>query len=225
MICWNTTVSVLFSTRTGTLRESPATTHTLKTTTTVSPTTDLPSFISDVLLGREYCHEFDKCNITSPYFRSFPNYKNCYCDEICNIFNDCCSDHNPGNSWAITANQFTCVTDEKITATPRSSVGVFMVTACHADWNNSLIQYLCESDDYVDDHLLSIPVTDKDHRIFYFKNMYCAQCNYEYNFAYWTLDIECRDETRAFCFKTLLPWGSTYLRKCRTDVISDLFFE
>ncbi|XP_045197996.2 uncharacterized protein LOC123552408 [Mercenaria mercenaria] len=159
------------------------------------------------LIDSEYCKYKKTCGEFRGTYDSFPK-KNCYCDLLCSTFNDCCDDFLPFANVTVKKNQFSCMLTDSVKSP--NGEGVYMVTTCFDNWENDIIRSLCEGPD--DDLLLKTPVTDTgEYRITY-KNMYCAQCNFVYDFVYWKTDVQCKDDTNSALS------GCTYKHEAPADV-------
>jgi len=94
---------------------------------------------------------------------------NCYCDNSCMYFNDCCEDspYQPTKKTILEDGTFSCVYDRSELRSGADaegySWGIMQVEACPKSYNNSEIKYLCENP--LKDEKLSyqnIPVSSLD---------------------------------------------------------------
>ena len=158
-------------------------------------------------IGSDYCKSKKSCS--EGMFESFPG-KSCYCDQLCTLLDDCCSNFDSHIETEATLNkeQFSCV--HLMGVIKNENYGVHMVTKCSEKWEHKYIKLLCEtSANSTDDIFLKLPVS---HKSVMYQNMYCAQCNFMYTFEYWKPEMKCQNETgvrslpdRADCDLFFLP--------------------
>ncbi|XP_060606113.1 G-protein coupled receptor Mth-like [Ruditapes philippinarum] len=160
---------------------------------TATTTTDNQDYYNDpeemLKTDSEYCKTKSSCfNKTFP---SFPD-KSCYCDKLCGLLQDCCKNFYPETEAETTLkmNQFSCVLQEGILK--NENYGVHMVTKCSEHWNHKETETLCEENTDADDIFLKLPVS---YQSIMYKNLYCAQCNYKYEFEYWKPEMKCLNKT------------------------------
>ena len=119
--------------------------------------------------------------------------RTCQCDKLCQIFNDCCDD---GANTKIMSSeslpkmhQFSCYT-----LTLRSYENVYMnaVTKCSSEWNDITIKDLCEKGTADSNVALEVPVSDNNNITY--RNMYCAYCNFKFDFQFWIAEQKCVEE-------------------------------
>ncbi|XP_045197929.2 probable G-protein coupled receptor Mth-like 11 [Mercenaria mercenaria] len=137
--------------------------------------------------GTSHCR--DKSFCSDWMYQTFPN-KNCHCDELCGILDDCCGNFYPSTGNKLKKDQFSCVRLNEIIK--NENYGVHMVTKCSEEWDHNATKYLCEGDTHSDNILHKLPVSRNS---VMYKNMYCAQCNFIYAFEYWKPEIKCLNET------------------------------
>ncbi|KAF8777166.1 hypothetical protein HNY73_014080 [Argiope bruennichi] len=118
---------------------------------------------------RHLCPHRDRCQVVNRY--KFTE-RNCECDRLCSLFDDCCLDANVKakirhlRSWWNTCMVYG-ISHEK---------AIYVVGACPANYGNAKIKKFCEGEDDFSDPLLSAPVTDMYWGRSY-RNRYCALCN------------------------------------------------
>lgn len=184
--------------------------QTVHTSTTTRP--------MDISYHNEYCNLMETCDEDYPLYKTFPE-RNCYCDDLCHIFNDCCRNFHPTGNVTLESTQFSCLSFESLNS--NDNYGIYVVTSCSGSWTNDEIRSLCTAVD--DDILVKTPVTDRSNYRITFRNMYCAQCNYIYDFEYWKTEIKCKRNASSnfdgckwmFTVPTLAP-----LRNCKKYVYS-----
>ena len=133
--------------------------------------------------GSPFCVQKETCDSTA---FSWPS-KSCYCDDICAVFTDCCSNIVP--SYAINApsiDLFQCTVIPEI----GQSFGVLYVNKCPPQWPDEEVKTLCENDQHGDDVFLRLPVSENGTEIV-FKNMYCSFCNERYDYRFWKPELKC----------------------------------
>ena len=143
-------------------------------------------------LCTEYCNEKSKCGIANVQ-------ANCNCDDLCRIFNDCCSNVDDKKSGKeiktktgiykfkyYKREQFSC---ERFSA-QEGRTSALMVSKCPTSWVDKKTSQLCEDRNMTDtiNTLLTVPVSSPDSSVI-FRNMYCAFCNNIFDFQYWTFEI------------------------------------
>ncbi|XP_029642042.1 uncharacterized protein LOC115216677 [Octopus sinensis] len=109
--------------------------------------------------------------------------KGCYCDDLCEIYGDCCQNYNftkPDN--VAKYGQVECVLTDKHF--------VMMVASCSRDFiDNTDIKQNCLIDP--GHPIWSVPVNGNDSKVVY-KNMFCALCNGEKNYTFWNISYRCK---------------------------------
>ena len=137
-------------------------------------------------IGSSYCKEMQTCLQSNGLFETFPT-KSCYCDALCNILDDCCVNYNSVENFPYTKQQFECTVLDGLGNV--HGYGIYIITSCSDNWKNDDIRSLCENLGH--DIFLITPVTDKSKNEVTYRNMYCAQCNFVYDFEYWKTNIGC----------------------------------
>lgn len=160
-----------------------------------------------ILIGSEYCKGKSSCSST--FFQTFPD-KNCHCDTLCKVLDDCCVNYSHEMQIKLKKKQFSCVSLKEIVKHP--DYGVTMVTKCSDDWTHGATKRLCEEELPSDDIFLRLPVSDESSFKVMYRNMYCAQCNFEYAFQYWKLQKLCVNETGVWTIPEMDDCDWIYLR-------------
>ena len=138
--------------------------------------------------GSDFCERKSKCSDEQFSF-SWP-MKNCYCDDLCRTFQDCCLGYAPLVKFDIPdSDLFEC----KVYPQIERRFGVLIVSKCSKKWSDDVLRNLCETDKPGNDMLLQLPVSENSTEIL-FKNMYCAYCNLRYNFNFWKPEVMCEDD-------------------------------
>ncbi|KAJ7371551.1 hypothetical protein OS493_024893 [Desmophyllum pertusum] len=107
----------------------------------------------------------------------------CFCDNSCEMFKDCCADfdqfcsssgtsakeqNNPDNE------QWKCVESDLLA----KALGVWMISSCPSNWTQEEVEERCTSESEIisyDNHKDNLPVIDRKGNTY--KNHYCAQCH------------------------------------------------
>lgn len=118
-------------------------------------------------------------------------FRNCYCDEFCQDYGDCCLDskYYKENEQIERFRHFECVN-------VRNHGNVYMKRACMNGWENTEILQLCEDNTTKLNnsritHQRHTPVMSKYTAITYI-NYYCAICNNDaYDLMVWEISLEC----------------------------------
>lgn len=141
-------------------------------------------------LGSDYC--MDKASCSEWSYQTFPD-TSCHCDKLCGVLEDCCGNYVHETISVLKKEQFACVPLSEITK--NGDYGVNMVTECSSVWEHNITKQLCEEESTSDDLFLKLPVSDITELNVLYKNMYCAQCNFVFDFEYWKPEIKCPNET------------------------------
>ncbi|XP_054720731.1 uncharacterized protein LOC129230358 [Uloborus diversus] len=120
----------------------------------------------------------------------------CFCDEACHFYHDCCFNRVFPNDEPNLISSCRTVRDEN-----GSRISIYVVQKCHYLWNNSDVQTMCEKESAALEyskksysHLQDIPVLSKRSRIF-FRNIYCAICNYDTDIVTWKSFMYCNGDS------------------------------
>ena len=142
----------------------------------------------------EECKVHGMCGLMT-----FP-HKNCYCDNLCHVMNDCCENAASVNI-SMKQSQFTCEHihlhfEPGMQLFDSTIYGVLMVTRCSEEWTDDYSRTLCENTygDPDGDLILQTPVSDNTQSNFVYKNMYCAFCNNINEFRFWNPQYECENK-------------------------------
>ena len=164
--------------------------------------------------GSPFCVQKSTCESNS---FSWPA-KNCYCDDLCKTFEDCCPNHMVSDVVnAPSVDLFECEVIPEI----GNSFGVFYVNRCSPEWSDEEIKTLCETRQYGDDVLLGLPVSENGTDIL-FKNMYCAFCNQRYDFQFWKPEMTCevsKNDTTNYTISSITGCKMVFLPPSRDIVL------
>lgn len=128
--------------------------------------------------GNHFCEAKEIANTNLHYKKH-----GCYCDDLCNYYNDCCSGYKPRTPSRIKRPKTEC----------RSPTGyndtIMMIVSCAADFKGSRkIVDKCQKNDA--DIINSLPVTGQKIQLVY-RNVFCALCNGETNYTFWNTKFSC----------------------------------
>lgn len=160
-----------------------------------------------------FCDQADTCkfqdNLSKMAYNSQGYYtsRNCYCDDECVIYNDCCEDYVKPDRDLIeeltkSKLNFTCTLERTICDSENRNNFVYSVGDCPTSYNDDqLIKFKCkksnyleskESNDYEYDTFLMWPHYSNRTHITY-NNIYCALCNGEskQNLQPWQAGYRC----------------------------------
>ncbi|CAF2522140.1 unnamed protein product [Rotaria sp. Silwood2] len=124
----------------------------------------------------------------------FIQHRNCFCDSICEEYDDCCHQLKLSN-----ANNYECIDFLSPTFNdslpPFSPLFVWMRAKCLSIYIGSRSDIQCrnlKNQTFLDNPLLFIPVTSKQTNITY-RNYYCAYCNNDanINLQFWEYKANC----------------------------------
>ena len=109
--------------------------------------------------------------------------RNCYCDETCGMFGDCCLDSLAVNSPP--REDISCLR-------LRNYLGVYVVSRCPDEWPQDGTRQRCETPSVpANDPLLGLPVTSPHTRMTY-RTAACARCHTDTRDAVlWSPRVEC----------------------------------
>lgn len=134
------------------------------------------------------CYEEGRCLNN---YQAYP--PNCYCDDVCTIYNDCCHDADdssksrsrlPFEKTQYLYNFSDCMSiPSALRNLDGNYRGFYMVTSCPS--TKSIDQTVVSKCSYNNHTKFPIPVTDDD-GITYL-NLFCARCHGVTNFTYWEL--------------------------------------
>lgn len=141
-----------------------------------------------VSLGAD-CHPRDTCKGSSNGGRSrlLPSHRehNCFCDQICSIYDDCCID-SPFKGKFKKDDQSSNSQKLAWTCTETGIGSFYFKSTCpsNVDYISEQSRANCEADAPESDPMRSIPVTSGS---FTYKNAFCAQCNGipSHEWSYW----------------------------------------
>ncbi|CAH1793533.1 unnamed protein product [Owenia fusiformis] len=117
-------------------------------------------------------------------------HRNCFCDDYCELFGDCCRDFAPkitGRFTNISSEIFECSIVREIVKKP-----IVTVNKCPSHWNDDRIRQGCEvaADESERDIFMRWPVSGPQSGFLY-RNVFCSVCNGEKNPTFWLSDIQC----------------------------------
>ncbi|KAK3589772.1 hypothetical protein CHS0354_021104 [Potamilus streckersoni] len=173
---------------------------------------------------------FNNVNTWKPKIASFLG-QNCFCDEICDHFNDCCWDYQhqkePSASNLLPPKYvFSCLMIPEI----KYGSPFLIVNKCPSNWNDSPVSKMCETP-RLDNFMEQVYVTDNKTNV-HFRNTYCALCNSVTDYLFWKPELMCKEDfhpdnasktpsTRDCAFRFLPPWPNVTYRACNQYGIID----
>ena len=133
---------------------------------------------------------------------SFLLYRNCFCDDLCAVYGDCCEDYrrnttstgqpvSPLTMTPLPPDTFVCAPVDGVYS---YGVPIYTVTKCPKQWKDDEISALCEKDP-TGDVFLSLPVSGSDSNILY-KNVFCSHCHGEVDVVFWKANFTCKSERK-----------------------------
>ena len=141
-----------------------------------------------------FCEGRDSCNAFKPneddvrgFFSADNDWKrqNCFCDDLCAMYGDCCIDAPSYNRQEQAKNHlnFGCVELKQYD-------DIYMRQKCPDDWTNPEIRDKCQ-DVSQKDPFGAMPVTSNKTGVTY-RNYFCAVCNRDSStFQFWKPRLEC----------------------------------
>ena len=153
----------------------------------LSLTTSLPNLNNQDVNITMYCEDFwFSCRGRCTQERELGGTEErlqCFCDNSCDMFRDCCADFDQFCSSSGTSTkeienpdyeQWKCVESYSLTET----LGVWMIASCPSNWTEDDVDDRCSSNPVslsYDNHKDVLPVID--HKGNTYKNHYCGQCH------------------------------------------------
>jgi hypothetical protein len=174
--------------------------------------------------------ERDHCNGTIIDHRSMNDSglikrKNCFCDQACFQYDDCCEDI---KHYQIKQQiQATCV-DYTYPLRIHSELyeptvmPVWMITTCLSNYQYTQLEKKCiypfENDLFLSNPSAYIPMTSRQNNVTY-RNIYCAQCNNENtdSLINWRLEISCNGLNENYSFNYTYGMNMAELPPNNTD--------
>ncbi len=112
--------------------------------------------------------------------------RNCFCDDDCSVYGDCCIDANKyvQDEQKVNHLSFEC-------ANLKQYGDIYMSNKCPESWQEEGIREACEARDQVSDPFGTTPVTSVNSG-FTYRNYYCAVCNKDsLDIKFWRPRLEC----------------------------------
>ena len=151
---------------------------------------------TDSASSRIPCSIKDSCSVPESTHLTYVD-RNCFCDDMCALYGDCCQDYEP-SSTAATESPESSTDDSHSTHNLGSCqrveaidhrVEISIVTSCPRHFEDEAVKLRCEQKIY-SDVFYDTPVTGVESKILY-QNLFCAQCAGEVNISFWNLKIGC----------------------------------
>lgn len=138
-------------------------------------------------------------------------YRNCFCDELCQTYDDCCRDYvrQPQSSVETIPLRPEVIACQNISVRFKTTHGAagsmmaagnwkyFVIARCPVNYSEPYIRAKCELGSNADaDQFYRLPVNGRSSKVLY-ANYYCAICNGDMNVIYWTGERDaCRVDPR-----------------------------
>ena len=135
------------------------------------------------------CNIRNKCEKRGEHSLSF-HALNCFCDELCQVYDDCCKDFTPSAapiSFRVPKRGLDCIRDVLL----HKEHEVYIVNRCSKGYEDSLVRDYCENDSS-SDRFLHLPVSGRTSHVLY-RNFYCAVCSGETDMLFWRPKLSCGD--------------------------------
>ncbi|KAL3853884.1 hypothetical protein ACJMK2_013183 [Sinanodonta woodiana] len=118
---------------------------------------------------------------------------NCFCDEMCFHFKDCCWDYKqqtePFASHVLPPKYvFSCLEIPDL----NHGSPFLIVNKCPSNWNDTHVSKMCETP-RLDNLLERVYVADNQTGV-HFRNIYCALCNSVTDYLFWKVELLCKED-------------------------------
>jgi len=136
------------------------------------------------------CDERASCRYTDEQRR------NCYCDDLCHIYDDCCADHDVTTSKVTTLSGAT-ESCQRLPDVMTSDSELYVVSRCPSSYNDTDVSRRCSqlhASDNPADRFYRIPVVLRSNQLrLTYRNVYCAVCT-EINArpVFYVIEVRCR---------------------------------
>ena len=142
------------------------------------------------------CEQRESCDKMRHSFVS-NMLKNCYCDDQCQLYNDCCEDFQPSDPAKtyerLPRSTFSCRLVDGVTldegTVPIGLDTVYVVDKCPKEYTDDYFISQCERGER-NDMFANIPVNGRTSGIFY-KNYFCAVCHGVTDISFASINIGC----------------------------------
>ncbi|KAK2158721.1 hypothetical protein LSH36_165g08007 [Paralvinella palmiformis] len=138
------------------------------------------------------CKQRNKCSKREGVQMGFYD-QNCFCDDLCRMYGDCCKDYKGSLPDTIPAHfrlskrTLSCHRVIPIDQTAE----IYRVEKCPTGYGDAFVREKCE-DSHSLDQFLEIPVSGLQTGILY-KNYYCAVCSGDVNLSFWNVKWICEN--------------------------------
>ena len=197
----------------------------------VTPTLPPPYYTNGGIPDDEYYYpEEDLCKQRESCKRMKHRFvknmlKNCYCDDQCQLYNDCCDDFQPSDPSKIyeslPQSTFSCRFVKGLTSNEGThrQEPVYVVEKCPKNYKDKYFKDRCEQEK-INDTFTKIPVNGRTSVIFY-KNYFCAVCHGVTDISFASVTIDCGmgifemdDEEQGFNVSSIETLLSDYNNHC-----------
>ena len=152
-----------------------------------------------------HSNEFDQCRLRDTCLQSssispsifdedYIQSRNCFCDELCHQYSDCCDDQPKHRNGYRCVDYLSPTINTQIQSI--RSLPIWMWTKCLANYIDSPLDIQCRNlneETFLENPLLYLPVTSLQTNITY-RNAYCALCNNQRKseLRFWKYEIYCQ---------------------------------
>lgn len=172
---------------------------------------------SGVGLTTTSCDVRSSCDVKSAPARQLTfAERNCFCDDLCTAYQDCCADYVPGKvggergerggSLLLSTNFIDTVACERVLEIDADRE-IYIVMSCPKGFTDVFVRTACENVDGMSgvgegtDIFRQLPVTSRSTGVLY-RNFFCSICAGDSNVTFWLARVSCSDAPR------ITPGGS-----------------
>jgi len=104
--------------------------------------------------------------------------RNCYCDDLCHIYDDCCADYDVTTTYAATLSRAT-VSCQRLPDVTTHGTELYVVNRCPSSYEDADVRRRCllHASDNAADRFYRVPVVvGSDPLRLTYRNVYCAAC-------------------------------------------------
>ena len=107
--------------------------------------------------------------------------RNCYCDDLCHVYDDCCADHDVATSDAASPSRGTtsCQRLSDVLTRHDAVAELYVVSRCPSTYDDDDVRRRCQlhASDNAADRFYRVPVVVRDDPLLLtYRNVYCAAC-------------------------------------------------
>lgn len=144
------------------------------------------------------CPERYSCGVENqpPWTQKKLQVLNCYCDDLCETYDDCCEDHAskfyPSRGFQLPLEVVSCrnlgAQYELLRTGDLRRERFYIVNRCPSHYSDECVRGKCElhsSSPAADESFYRLPVNGRQSRVLY-QNYFCALCNGDEDVVFWT---------------------------------------